>query len=443
MVFNILRAQFTAISAVLPMVPMVSLIYNNYGYLGSSLYGVYGRTDNGTNTGYGGYFYNTTSSSTSYGVYANANFSGTSNPSYNYAGYFYSYSTDRDSYGAYISNTNNGAYFARGLQIYNYNYGSTSTSYDYGLYLYTYKSSSTSGSTNYGLYSSVSGGATRWAGYFTGGQIYAGGGCSGCDLAELFPSSASYRLPSAMFVSLDDNGTVSLSEKPFDRHAVGIISRTYSILIGNTSVENEIRPQMDAIHLRINELDRDDREKHIDEIKMLEARLDSLTGAGDPAHPSFAAFDVPVALIGRVQLNVTSESGLIKKGDFITTSKKAGYGMRVNRAGVYFAVALEDQLQDEDQILVKVTEGYYTPENSSDNTIADFGVAPMLCQETFVTFSDDFISRLPSEALPVVTVTPQMPGVVLSVTGVTPEGFRVVGGNGEKFTFSWIAIAKR
>jgi len=50
----------------------------------------------------------------------------------------------------------------------------------------------------------------------------------------------------------------------------------------------------------------------------------------------------PIALVGRVPVKVTTENGLIKAGDLITSSSKAGYGMKAAKAGVVLGQALED-----------------------------------------------------------------------------------------------------
>jgi hypothetical protein len=50
----------------------------------------------------------------------------------------------------------------------------------------------------------------------------------------------------------------------------------------------------------------------------------------------------PVALVGRVPVSVTTEAGPVKKGDLITTSSTAGYGMKATQAGVTIGIALED-----------------------------------------------------------------------------------------------------
>ncbi|MDR0828707.1 MAG: hypothetical protein LBN95_01150 [Prevotellaceae bacterium] len=86
-----------------------------------------------------------------------------------------SYAGSGSAYGIYsYSNTGTSSTGANyGLYSYTYSGNSASTATTYGLYSSAYKNGSTG--TVYGLYSSVSGGAKRYAGYFTGGDVYVSG----------------------------------------------------------------------------------------------------------------------------------------------------------------------------------------------------------------------------------------------------------------------------
>jgi hypothetical protein len=50
----------------------------------------------------------------------------------------------------------------------------------------------------------------------------------------------------------------------------------------------------------------------------------------------------PVALAGRVPVKVTTENGSIKRGDYLTTSSKAGYAMKATEGGLIIGRAMED-----------------------------------------------------------------------------------------------------
>ena len=65
-----------------------------------------------------------------------------------------------------------------------------------------------------------------------------------------------------------------------------------------------------------------------------------------------------VALAGRVPVKVTDENGLIKRGDYVTTSSKAGYGMKCDDElkciNSVVGIAMENQKKNEDKIVVMV-----------------------------------------------------------------------------------------
>ena len=76
--------------------------------------------------------------------------------------------------------------------------------------------------------------------------------------------------------------------------------------------------------------------------------------------------------------------------------------------------------------------------------IEDFGSATMTRSKVWVAFEPEFALRLElGEAVPTVTVTPNTPGVSLSVTLKSSEGFQVTASGGELgFAFDWIAMAR-
>jgi hypothetical protein len=79
-----------------------------------------------------------------------------------------------------------------------------------------------------------------------------------------------------------------------------------------------------------------------------------------------------------------------------------------------------------------------------NQTISDFGVESAGTAYHFVTFSEDFKSRL-NGAHPVVTATPAQLGVQMSISKITQEGFLVEitpPGNLGNVNFNWIAMAK-
>ncbi len=80
---------------------------------------------------------------------------------------------------------------------------------------------------------------------------------------------------------------------------------------------------------------------------------------------------VPVALAGRVPTFVTNENGAIKVGDPITTSSRAGYGMKATEAGAIVGYAMEDFNGSEGSIIVFVNVSYYDGGPVEESPIAD------------------------------------------------------------------------
>ena len=75
-------------------------------------------------------------------------------------------------------------------------------------------------------------------------------------------------------------------------------------------------------------------------------------------------------------------------------------------------------------------------------TVSDFGNEELKGNETWISFTNEFINKL-SGTSPIITVTPNQTGVWLSVTETTSKGFKVVAsGNNSSVTFNWIAMAK-
>ncbi len=83
---------------------------------------------------------------------------------------------------------------------------------------------------------------------------------------------------------------------------------------------------------------------------------------------------VPVALAGRVPVNVTTENGLIMSGDRLTASaSKPGYAMKATTPGMTLGIALEgfsDINSSAGQILVFVNLSYWNPPINSLSALA-------------------------------------------------------------------------
>jgi len=68
----------------------------------------------------------------------------------------------------------------------------------------------------------------------------------------------------------------------------------------------------------------------------------------------------PIALAGLVPVKVNTENGPIKKGDFITASSTAGYGMKATGPCTVVGKALQDFDGDSGQITVFVSLSYFS-----------------------------------------------------------------------------------
>jgi len=83
---------------------------------------------------------------------------------------------------------------------------------------------------------------------------------------------------------------------------------------------------------------------------------------------------MPVALVGRVPVNVTNEGGAIAVGDFITTSSTAGKGMKATKAGRVIGMALSAFNGTEGQVMVQVINTWYDPGTGSDSSAGNLFV---------------------------------------------------------------------
>ncbi|MBI4252891.1 hypothetical protein HY623_01770, partial [Candidatus Uhrbacteria bacterium] len=113
---------------------------------------------------------------------------------------------------------------------------------------------------------------------------------------------------------------------------------------------------------------------------------------------------MPVALVGRVPVNVTNEGGAIAVGDFVTTSSTAGKGMKATKKGRVIGMALGAFDGTSGQVMVQVINTWYDPEDGGDSAASakDFFVENrlQLGVET-VTVADDGVAS--NKALSVLT----------------------------------------
>ena len=147
------------------------------------------------------------------------------------------------------------------------------------------------------------------------------GGSATCnnfvDIAELFPASEAVDSGDIVVLDFENEGNVKKSLKAYETAFVGIVSTQPAIVIEGGRI----------------------------------VAMGGWKGQNNTLKPA-------VALAGRVPAKVTDENGLIRIGDFITASSKAGYGMRCKRIsdceGAILGMAMQNQKQSNDLILVMV-----------------------------------------------------------------------------------------
>ncbi len=91
---------------------------------------------------------------------------------------------------------------------------------------------------------------------------------------------------------------------------------------------------------------------------------------------------VPVALAGRVPVKVSTVNGVIKAGDYLTTSDTPGVAMKATHAGPVIGQALNDYVSDSDMGVVTmfVKNGFYDGQsvNGTSTSLYSFTLAPVL-----------------------------------------------------------------
>jgi hypothetical protein len=175
-----------------------------------------------------------------------------------------------------------------------------------------------------------------WAvGIGGGGWRSNGGGYGGYDIAEMYMTSDSNWNPGDLMVIDPQNAEELLVSggKAYDNMVLGVITTRPGIyMLEGWTVTGA------AVDL--------DREQLMYDAPHY---LDIMAGYWEPADVERARpfFDrmakgevAPVALAGRVPVNVTGENGPIRPGDLVTTSSTRGHGMRATQGGATVGVAL-------------------------------------------------------------------------------------------------------
>ncbi len=304
-----------------------------------------------------------------------------------------------------------------------------------GVYGYAYDDA---GFADYGVYGACENVAADWAGYFNG-DIYAD---NYWDIAEMYPDDG--KIPKAALVSLSQPSDdpkytrVKISEKAYDFALIGVKSENPAIYIGPTEHADEYRQD----HKELMKLMSEDRRPD-DSNPIWQRRKEILSkfnpkSAGDQGSP--------ITLAGRVRVLVTTENGPIQPGDPITSSNKAGYGMKATKSGPIIGFSMSNLESGEGKIVVNINRAFYTPPGTSENTklkqIFDGGSAEMKGTEIWVDFSEVFKNELKGN-IPLITITSNNPAVILSIAKKNVNGFKVVVSKDvSKLKFDWIAMYK-
>jgi hypothetical protein len=151
------------------------------------------------------------------------------------------------------------------------------------------------------------------------------------DVAEYIDASAGTVADDVVVADPNNAEAVTTSSIPYDTSAVGVVTN-------GTSGFQMLNPHYGQA-------------------------FNGLNGESDPNA-------VPMAVTGRVPVNVTGEGGNIVPGDYITTSSTAGYGMKADQAGAVIGKALGyfdgSSSSDKGTVLVLIDLSYYAgPAESS------------------------------------------------------------------------------
>ncbi len=324
-----------------------------------------------------------------------------------------------------------------GRTTYNSGVGVLGRCDDGGLGVYGYASDD-AGFADYGVYGTCEDVASDWAGYFVG-DIHA---TNYFDIAEMYPDDG--EIPKAALVSLSQPSDdpkytrVKISEKAYDSALIGVKSENPVIYLGPTEHADEYRQDHKELMKLMASAKRPD-----DSNPIWQRRKEIL----DKFNPK-SSDDVgsAIALTGRIRVLVTTENGPIQPGDPITSSNKAGYGMKATKAGPIIGFAMSNMESGDGKIVVNISRTFYTPPGTREETkpkqVFDGGSVEMKEKDIWVDFSEDFINILKGN-VPLITITSNNPAVTLSIAKKSVKGFKVVASEDvSKLKFDWIAMYK-
>jgi hypothetical protein len=132
----------------------------------------------------------------------------------------------------------------------------------------------------------------------------------------------------------------------------------------------------------------------------------------------------PIALQGRIPVFVNDEGGLIKKGEYVTSSSVPGVARKADHSGYCLGIAMEDQQHQNDQIMVLIHRGWVDVEEriQKHNRITDGGRVKMNGSNSIrVEFDEDFSGVKPDDIS--VTLTAINSPAMVWVSNTDSKGF--------------------
>ena len=194
---------------------------------------------------------------------------------------------------------------------------------------------------------------------YSGYGIYISGSHN-FDLAEVYQAEPGANLGKAdvLVVSSTQDTKLGKSSKPYDPDMAGVYSTRPAMLIGATS----------------------------------EKTGEVGIGMGQVADSNLANGEVPLALAGRVPVNVVNEGGEIHRGDFLTSSSTAGYAMKMTHAGPMLGTAMEDMTGNSGTITILISLGWGDPTNDFGKMMTD-----VAAQAAQITNLDSQVAQLQAE----------------------------------------------
>ncbi|MCR4313771.1 MAG: hypothetical protein NUV84_00805 [Candidatus Uhrbacteria bacterium] len=232
-------------------------------------------------------------------------------------------------------------------------------------------SNTIAGTNRYGIIANASGGSTNFAGYFHGARVQIDGDVTP-DTPSVATGTGDLFVTDALEVdgALDVAGASTLGTVSMD--LATIVATQFAVCHTNADTDDEpigdcsgaptadyaeqypVQADIeygDIVVPGTTVVSTNDGETIVQLVKSWQAYQGPVVGIVSNNYGDFtsAGYNIsaednpmPVALVGRVPVKVTSEGGLISAGDYLTTSSTPGKAMRATKVGRVIGMALED-----------------------------------------------------------------------------------------------------